>query len=286
MRRWERKSALVLLLSFGIAILVWSQMGMYMAHLLFGVDVKINVFKFCISLFYENTTYYFLMIILLNALIAYSFLVTLVKLVQQFIFSRRLKLRLLAMRDIKLTAAIIERFEPVNQNLIVIDHAQAVAFTVGLRNPLIVLSSALIDMLSDDELDAVIQHETFHQSHYDAAKIFMLQLAAQSLWFVPLTRWSMQNYKIMSELMADEYAITKTGSELGLGSALVKLIKNAFSDNPTPVLAHFTDGVVNYRLQQLVEPRDGIPVKLNMVSIVISVQVLLLFMGMVVLAIT
>ncbi|MCA0754188.1 M56 family metallopeptidase [Paenibacillus sp. N4] len=286
MRRWERKSALVLLLSFGIAILVWSQMGMYMAHLLFGVDVKVNVFKFCISLFHEHTTYYFLMITLLNALIAYSFLVTLIKLAQQFISSRRLKVRLLAIRDIKLTAAIIESFEPVNQNLIVISHPQAVAFTVGLRNPLIVLSSALIETLSRDELDAVIQHETFHQSHYDTAKIFMLQLAAQSLWFVPLSRWSLKNYKIMSELMADEYAITKTGSELGLGSALVKLIKNAFSDNPTPVLAHFNDGVVNYRLQQLVEPQDGIPVKLNIVSIVISVQVLLLFMGMIVLAVT
>jgi beta-lactamase regulating signal transducer with metallopeptidase domain len=114
----------------------------------------------------------------------------------------------------------------------------------------------------------------------------LLQLISQSLWFIPITKLAHHNFKLISELLADEYAIKKTGSELGLGSALLKLIKKGFSDNPTPVLVYFSDGIVNYRLQQLVDPDQAIPVRLGMTSIVISFHVLLLFMGMIVLAIT
>ncbi|WP_419873264.1 M48 family metalloprotease [Candidatus Pristimantibacillus sp. PTI5] len=284
--RWQRKSATIMAVSFFIAILVWSQMGMYLAHLLFGVNVKVNFFKFCISLFKENSLYYFLVITFLNSLIAYAILITCLKITQQYVLSRRFKTRLMSLRNIILTANIIQEFQPLNQNIIVIDHDRAMAFTVGFRRPLVVLSSGLIEMLDREELEAVIAHEAFHQSNYDSLKIFLLQLISQSLWFIPVTKWTYRNYKLISELLADEYAVQKTGSELGLGSALLKLIKKGFSDHPTPVLVYFSDGVVNYRLQQLVDPNQMIPVRLGMISIVISIHVLLLFMGMIVLAIT
>ncbi|WP_169082882.1 M56 family metallopeptidase [Paenibacillus sp. PL91] len=284
--RWQRKSSLVLALSLFIALLVWSQMGMYIVHLIFGVNVKVNFFKFCISLFKENTLYYFIVITFLNSLIAYAILITLIKVIQQYVLSRRFKIRLMSLRNIHLTAKIIQQFQPINQNIIVIDHGHAMAFTVGFRRPLIVLSSELIEMLDQRELEAVIEHESFHQSHNDSLKIFILQLISQSLWFIPITKWTYHNFKLMSELLADEHAIKKTGTELGLGGALLKLIKKGFKDNPTPVLVYFTDGVVNYRLQQLVDPDHDIPVRLGKTSIVISIHVLLLFMGMIVLAIT
>lgn len=283
--RWRRKSAMIMTLSLFIAILVWSQMGMYIAHLIFDVNLKVNFFKFCISLFKENSVYYFLVITFLNSLIAYAVLISLITITQQYVQSKRFKIRLMALRNIKLTANIIQDFQPVNQNIIVIDHNRAMAFTVGFRRPLVVLSSGLIDMLDQQELAAVIEHESFHQGQFDSLKIFILQLISQSLWFIPITKWTYHNYKMISELLADEYAIQKTGSELGLGSALLKLIKNGFSDNPTPVLVYFTDGVVNYRLQQLVDPDQAIPLRLETTSIVISIHVLLLFMGMIVLAI-
>jgi hypothetical protein len=80
--------------------------------------------------------------------------------------------------------------------------------------------------------------------------------------------------------MADEYAVTKMGSELSLGSALLKLIKNSFKTS-APIVVQFSGESVNYRLQQLVEPQRAIPVKLKLVHIFISIHVLLLLMGMV-----
>lgn len=286
MMRWQRKSTMVMALSLLIAILVWSQMGMYIAHLIFGVNLKVNFFKFCISLFKEDSLYYFLVITFLNSLIAYAVLISVMKIIQQYVQSRRFKIKLMSLRDIHLTASIIRNFQPINQNIIVIDHKHAMAFTVGFRRPIVVLSSGLVELLDQQELEAVIEHESFHQSHYDSAKIFLLQLISQSLWFIPITKWTYHNFKLISELSADEYAIKKTGSELGLGSALLKLIKKGFSDNPTPVLVYFSDGAINYRLQQLVDPDQAIPVRIGTISIVISIHVLLLFMGMIILAIT
>ncbi|WP_138751423.1 M56 family metallopeptidase [Paenibacillus sinopodophylli] len=284
--RWKRKSTFIMAISIGIAVVVWGQMGMYLANLFFGADVKVNFFKFCVSLFREKSLYYFLVITFLNALIAYALLIVCLKIYQQFVHSKRFKQRLMSLRNIDLTAHVIQMYKPLNQHIIVIDHEQAMAFTVGVRRPMVVLSSGLIDLLDEQELEAVIAHEAFHQSHYDSLKIFILQLISQSLWFIPLTRWSYHNYKLISELLADESAIRQTGSELGLGGALLKLIKKGFSDHPTPVLVYFSDGVVNYRLQQLIDPNEAIPVRLNMTTIVISIPVMLLFMGMIALAIT
>jgi hypothetical protein len=58
MMRWQRKSSLVLALSLLIAGLVWSQMGMYLAHIMFGVNLQVNFFKFCLSLFKEKSFYH------------------------------------------------------------------------------------------------------------------------------------------------------------------------------------------------------------------------------------
>lgn len=283
---WRKKSSFVFSLSVIIAVFVWAQMGMYLAHLMFGVSLKMNIFKFCLSLFKENSFYYFIMIIIMNILIAHSVLFTVIKTVQQFVLSRRFNNKIMSFQNIKLTDHIKAEYRLQNQNIIIVDHDQLMAFTLGFRRPLIVLSSALVRILDEHELEAVIEHETFHQKNYDSIKIFMLQIISQTLWFIPLTKWTYENYKITSELSADEYAIKQTGSELGLGSALLKLINNYFNDRTAPILAHFADRTVNYRLQQLVEPMGGIPVKLKTSAIVISIHVLLLFMSMTVLAIT
>lgn len=283
---WKRKSLLVFGLSILIAALVWSQMGMYLAHVLFGVNLQVNFFKFCISLFSENSFYYFLVIILLNVLIAYTILITIFKIAEQYLLAKRFRKKILDVENMELSSILNQEFNMKNKEIIVIEHDQSLAFTVGYRRPSIVLSSGLVEILEDHELEAVIEHETFHQQNYDSLKIFILQLISQVLWFIPLTKWSYQNYKIISELMADNYAIQKMGTELGLSSALLKLIRNYFSSKASPILVHFSEEAVNYRLQQLVEPKRTIPVKLETTSIVISIYVMLLFMGMILVTIT
>ncbi|WP_068775886.1 M56 family metallopeptidase [Paenibacillus sp. FJAT-26967] len=284
--RWKRKSFSILVLSLLIALLVWCQMGMYLTHLFFGVDVQVNFFKFCVSLFKEESIYYFFVVVLLNAIIAYTFLVTLFKTAEQLWLSVKFKKKILSALHHDLTRDINARYPGRDQTLMIIHQSQPLAFTMGLHKPCIILSTGLIEMLDEDELEAVIEHETFHQKNLDPFKIFVLKLISQALWFIPLTKWSYHNYKIMSELMADEFAIHRTGSELGLSSALFKLIKNACRRETNVTLVHFSQESVNYRLQQLVEPQKNIPLRLETAAIVVSVQVLLLLLVMVMVAVT
>ncbi|WP_372662138.1 M56 family metallopeptidase [Cohnella sp.] len=245
-----------------------------------------NFFKLCLSLFKENSLYYFLMIFLLNSLIAYSVVITIFKIVQQYFLSGRFKDKIFRLENIQLTNSLKNDFMIFNQALIVIDHRQPMAFTMGLRKPCIVLSSRLLEMLDHQELEAVIEHETFHQNNHDSIKIFILHLISHALWFIPLTKWTYKNYIIISELLADEFAVQRTGSEIGLGSALLKLINSCFSEKPNPMLVYFSEAAVNYRLEQLINPERKIPIRMETKSIVLSIHVLLLFMGMIVLAIT
>lgn len=277
---WKKKSWSILILSLIMASLVWIQMGMFLTHLIFGVNLKLNFFKFCLSLFRENSFYYFLVIFLLNTIIAYILLVTMAKIINQFILSCRFKKRLMKLKDRELSRFISEKLGR-QEEMIIVKSKEILAFTTGIRKPAIVLSTALIDLLELEELEAVIEHETFHKNNHDPMKIFMLQLIAQSLWFIPLTKWCYENYKIISEILADEHAVSKMGSELSLGSALIKLIKNRSIHHAAPVVVQFSGESVNYRLQQLVEPQRAIPVKLQPVNIFISIHVLLLLMGMV-----
>lgn len=279
---WKQKSMLIVGMSMLIAALVWSQMGMYLAHLFFGVDVPVNFFQFCISLFKQNSLYYFLIIYLLNTLIAYTLLITAIKMVKQYVLYRKFTKKIMSLRNEELTAVLNLNFNREAQDIVVIDHHQSLAFSVGFRTPYIVLSTRLLDMLDEVELEAVVYHETYHQINQDSLKTFLLLLISQAMWYIPLTKWAYENYKIISELAADEYAIDKMGSELGLGSALIKLIKNGFLTQSAPVIVHFADVSVNYRLQQLVDPQKTISVKPDMKSIVISIYVLFLLMSMIV----
>ncbi|MGO4373704.1 M56 family metallopeptidase [Paenibacillus sp. 2TAB19] len=290
MTSWKTKSNIVLSLSVLIALVVLGQIGMYAAHLMFGMNVHLNIFKLCLSLFKQQSWYYNLITYAMNAFIIHMLLIALIRIIQQYVRLTRFKAAMISLHMHQYTEELKHRFHVSSRaSMIVIDRAEPLAFTMGFRKPMIVLSSGLVGLLDEQELEAVIAHEAFHRHNYDALKLFVLQLIAQSLWFIPLTRWSHANYKIMCELQADEHAIKATGSELGLGGALLKMVQSSGiirSASTSPVLASFSDEAINYRLRQLIEPQRAIPVKLETPAIVISVYALLLLMALTVLAMT
>lgn len=290
MTSWKTKSNIVLSLSVLIALVVLGQIGMYAAHLMFGMNVHLNIFKFCLSLFKQQSFYYNLVTYAMIAFIVHMLLIAIIRLIQQYMRLTRFKASIKSLQLHRLTEELEETFTvSPRASMIVIDHEQPLAFTMGFRKPIIVLSSGLVELLEERELEAVIAHEAFHRRNFDALKLFILQLISQSIWFIPLTRWSYANYKIMCELQADEHAIKETGSELGLGGALLKMVHSSGVIRKlaaSPVLASFSDEAINYRLQQLVEPQKAIPVKLETPAIVISIYALLLLMSLTILAMT
>ncbi|WP_144550333.1 M56 family metallopeptidase [Bacillus sp. X1(2014)] len=283
---WKHKSTAVLGLALFFAIILFVQMAMFLVNILFGPLELFNIFNFCISLFEKGTFAYYAILIIVNAYIFYTVFMICKKVVQQILVlhSFQNKIQLLMNKD--KSKQLNQIFNRKNDDILVINHKDPLAFTFGFSNPVIVLSTTLIEMLDAKELEAVIYHETSHQRYYDGIKVFILQMISESIWYIPLTRWSYQNYRIMIELVADEYAINRMGSELGLGSALLKLIKKQLkvNSNLTPAIVHFADSTIDYRLQQLINPQQSIPVKVETRTIVISLNVFILILLLLVIA--
>ncbi|WP_141432756.1 M56 family metallopeptidase [Bacillus sp. 03113] len=279
---WKQKSIMVFIIGLSIGMILWIQMGLYLANVLFNLQVSANIFHFCLSLFKKTSFLYSLLIGAVNLFIAYHFIIILIKIGKQMFLSKQLIRKILTNKNHNMTVEVNERFHRHKSDIVVIHSRNPIAFTFGFRRSIIVLSTSLIEILDYHELKAVISHETSHQKSYDAFKIFILQIISKVIWYIPITKWSYQNYKIMCELKADEYAIRKMGSEMSLSNALLKLIKTHMKEDSAPVLIGFTDGSINYRLQQLINPQATIPVRLQMKSIITSAYVFIVLMALMV----
>jgi len=272
---WRYKSLVVLGLGLFLAIVLFIQMGAYLFNHIFGTMIHYNVFQLCISLFRGNTMLYHFILFLVNSFIAWTGIMICIKIIQQMILCSKMKKRVKRELNHSTTEDMNMLFNRKKKDIHVIHHHEPIAFTIGFLHPIIVLSTNLIDMLDKTELEAVIHHETAHQKYNDPLKVLILQVISEVMWYIPLTKWSYENYKIMVELVADEYAVNRMGSEVGIGSALVKLIKTRISHRrSSPVLVPFSDGSVHFRIKQLLEPEFSIPVKCHFTSIIVSINMI------------
>ncbi|MGG1675422.1 M56 family metallopeptidase [Neobacillus sp. NRS-1170] len=283
---WKHKSIAVLGLALFFAIILFVQMVMYLINILFGPIELFNIFNFCVSLFERGTFAYYAILLMVNFYIFYSVIIIGKKVVNQIIILRSFRKKLLQHINNDKSKHLNQMFNRIKEDIVVIENNELLAFTFGFCKPIIVLSNTLIEMLDSKELEAVIYHETSHQKYFDGIKVFILQIISEVMWYIPLTKWSYQNYRILIELAADEFAINRMGSELGLGSALLKLIKKKLNinSNPTTSLVHFADETVDYRLKQLIDPQQTIPVKVDTGSIIISLNVFILILFILVIA--
>ncbi|MCM3755862.1 M56 family metallopeptidase [Sporosarcina aquimarina] len=164
----------------------------------------------------------------------------------------------------------------------VISHPAAIAITMGLVRPRIVLSTGLMKLLTDDELTAVIYHEMYHKENHDPLKNFLISLCSSTLWYIPILKWFNQKYRIFKELLADEFAIEKQATSLNLGSALLKMLKVGKQEKILFAHASFADTSVNYRIKYLLNPFSEIqlriPVRVAFLSILVFSFICTLFM--------
>ncbi|MDR4947711.1 M56 family metallopeptidase [Neobacillus cucumis] len=283
---WKQKSTAVFGLALFFAIILFVQMGLYLLNIFIGPIEFFNIFIFCVSLFKPGTFGYYAIEIMVNTYILYTVFIISKKVIKQIVLLRSFRHKIQQRINIHKTSELNVTFNRRNNDIVVIHDKELLAFTFGFWKPKLVLSSYLIHMLDSKELEAVIYHETSHQKYYDGLKVFILQIISEVMWYIPLTKWSYQNFRILVELVADEFAIKRMGSELGLGGALLKLIKNQLKINPSAVTAvvHFADETVDYRLKQLVNPQQTIPVKIRAWSVIYSLNIFVVILFILVIA--
>jgi beta-lactamase regulating signal transducer with metallopeptidase domain len=124
------------------------------------------------------------------------------------------------------------------------------AFVWGRRRPLIVLPAALVERLTDAELDAVLLHELAHLQRGDGLARWAASLACRLLWPHPLVWWLARQAERESEFACDEEASRRGRSPSDLARGLAKAVGLAVMGGPRAVPA-MAAGDVARRLQRL-----------------------------------
>jgi Zn-dependent protease with chaperone function len=101
----------------------------------------------------------------------------------------------------------------------------------GIRTPKVLVSGAAVANLTADELEAALRHEMAHVRHRDNLKKLLLRFASCPAMGALETAWAE-----LSEMAADDAAISDASEALDLASALIKLSRFACTQ-PSHALA-------------------------------------------------
>jgi Zn-dependent protease with chaperone function len=104
----------------------------------------------------------------------------------------------------------------------ILDHRAAVAYTLPGWHSRVVLSAGLIDLLTEQELAAVIEHERAHLRARHDLLVLPFQAWAVALGWIPGVRLAGGSVSELTEMLADDVAAART-SRSKLASALAKV---------------------------------------------------------------
>lgn len=106
----------------------------------------------------------------------------------------------------------------------VVDSDEFIALCHGLIKPRILLSTSVIDALSDPELEAVMRHEMAHARRRDPLRALVVRSVVSALGIVPFASGVADAYLCSRELRADRTTVAAMGDGLPLASALRRSI--------------------------------------------------------------
>ncbi len=145
---------------------------------------------------------------------------------------------------------------------IVVNDEKFIALTIGFFQPRIIVSTGVLSMFSNHEVEAILLHEWYHCRNRDPLKMFLLALILDGLGYIPTMKAMVRDFKTWKELLADRFAIKQMGTEYYLGNVLLKLSKVGKMQHSTAV-AYFAENAINYRIMQVLEPKQRIHVPMS-----------------------
>jgi hypothetical protein len=101
-------------------------------------------------------------------------------------------------------------------------------FTLGFFNPKIFISSAIFKTHSQEEINAMIEHEINHRDNLHPLKIFIANFVKSVLPIIPGKNWLIDNYLTLAEVSSDQFSEDKIKNKLPLVSALLKFESQSF----------------------------------------------------------
>ena len=202
-------------------------------------------------------------------LILFSILLTvLIKLVFAYrhINKTRIRLTTAVVYSQKLTKILIKL--NIFENTLLVKDNTPFAFCFGIRNPKIYISTAMLKITGQKELEAILLHEKHHLQKKDTFTMLLASVSQSLFPFFPLISDLLLNFKIEKELQADREVIRQLGTSKSLISVLRKLLSVKSYD--LVLAASIAEGdTLEPRIQFLLKSKDYIK-KFQMKNIAVS----------------
>ncbi|MBD2892359.1 Protease HtpX [Actinomadura sp. RB99] len=124
------------------------------------------------------------------------------------------------------------------------------ALTYGLHRPRVLVSTGLLEALSEDELDAVLVHEHAHVRNHDPLKNLFARVIPARHFYLPGMAWLRQRFTMGRELAADRSAVAHRGTA-ALAGSLLKVSEGPAWVRSVPAAAMASDELLAVRIVQL-----------------------------------
>jgi hypothetical protein len=111
--------------------------------------------------------------------------------------------------------------------------SEPVAYAIGGVSPQVVISDGLVDVLSDQELAAVVRHERSHIDHGHQRHLDLAAAADASVGWLRPVRRSIDALRLGVERWADEDAATRPAQRLQVRAALLKVTATMLMPAPS-----------------------------------------------------
>lgn len=267
----------VLVLIFGSMVLL--QMGWFLAHQMFGVQISWNILQYCLALIEEQTVGHSTVKIIFNLVILYTLSRIVWRTVKQIYLTQKWNRSFEAKKHLIWTKRLNVKYRHWKTRFLVVEDEAFIAITMGLFRPRIIISTGMLGMLPPKEIEAVLLHEKYHCRHHDPLKTFLFALAVDGMGYVPIIKSAAKHYHTWRELMADRFAIKQMGSEYYLGNVLLRLAKWGNAQK-TAAGVPFADADINFRIQQVLDPDQPVQVPfVQMKSVVWSICIIMIILN-------
>lgn len=270
----KRQSSFIFFLSLVISGTIYIQMALYVLAMLAGWSVKFNIVEVCHS--WLKAVELSSLEYGLDALVIYTLLFSIWHIGSQFFHAACLRNHFEQYKDNLLTNDMNQTYGSGRKDFIIISNPAPIAITMGFIFPKIIISTGLISLLTDEELKAVIYHETYHKDNRDPFKMFLLSLCASTIRYIPILKWFNHQYRIIQEVLADEFAIRKQETSVNIGSALLKMLKIGKQEKMPFSYASFADTSVNYRIEYMLNPLKDVQWKVPLKKAFLSLAIFIL----------
>ncbi|MDA2353956.1 M56 family metallopeptidase [Bacillus cereus] len=252
--KWQMRKTVLLALI--VSTLFFSLLLYYVTYPFLSQNRALFLSKFCLFQLEKHMKELSMVRIIIAALLLITVLIVCKRIWRQFFYSKK----------------VLIPFIRKGKQIYILPTAEVAAFTIGLFRPKVVMSEGLLQTFSDEEIDAIIFHEEYHQNNWDPLKLFCFTLLAEGMMYIPILKELLQRYHTYQELAADKYAMQKMESSFELGSALLKLIKIKTMENRC-VTASFAKTAINLRIEQVLNEKViklTIPLHTNSVYVTVG----------------